>query len=186
MGRSRDDLLRVTDQMISQYSRLRDRYQRANRLTFAIVAFLSVLSLMFALTPSTLAEWLTLDASTAEVIITLSSATAFVLSLFGLLLRWTERAVVFAESAARCSDLKLALRGISDDVEALSVYGKTMETLEPIPDRAFVGLKAHHLRKVEASRFLDSHPGFPGWLARVVVTWRSGQSTEQKVEQAGD
>jgi hypothetical protein len=186
MAKSRIELVRLADQMVSQYSRLRDRYQRMNRLTFGMVALLSVLSLTFALTPSALAEWLSMDVFTAELIVGISSAAAFVLSLLGLVFRWTERATKFAESAARCADLKLALREMSDDLEAQNLYRVAMGTLVPIPDGAFVGLKAHHLRKVAASRFLDDHPGIPGWLARLMVTLRSWRSTEQQVDEAGD
>lgn len=125
-----------------------------------------------------------MEVSTAELMVVLSSAAAFVLSLFGLMFRWTERANKFAESAARCSDLKLALREVVGDAEAQNLYRSAMGTLGPIPDGAFVGLKAHHLRKVAASRFLDDHPGFPGWLARLVVTLRSWRSKERQDDAA--
>ncbi len=186
MAKSREELLRVVDQMISQHARLRDRYQTANRVTLSLVAVLSVLSLTFALSPSTLADWLSLNLSGAESIVVLSSATAFVFSLFGLVFRWTERATKSGQGAARCSDLKLALREASDDARAGSLYREAMQHIAPIPDSAFVGLKAHHLRKVAASRLLDEHPGLPGWLARLVVVWRSLRRSEWQHGSTGE
>jgi hypothetical protein len=45
-----------------------------------------------------------------------------------------------------------------------------------VPEKDFLRLKRRHRLKVAISKHLDSHPGTPIWLVRLVILWRDTRS----------
>jgi hypothetical protein len=187
---------RVTDQMLTAHSRLRDHYRRgALSLSLTIIALsIAASSLAFAAGDSAIAI-LHVHARLSRWVAVLS-LVIFFLSMADLVLDWRVRAREHDDAARRLGDLKQRLRipqvhaeGVVDGEGAESEYERTMSLLPPIPDTRFASLKARHAYKVALSRAIDAHPGAPTWWLRLTVRWagiRGRQVTRTDVTDDND
>jgi hypothetical protein len=166
---------RLADQSSSMYSILRDRY--AGRALVLELALLSAafLLLVLSLAPDNLLIRVRLDPNSARDWAALLSALVFLLGLVTARLDYRGRASLYGDAARRLYVLKAVLDGIlaastitaSDALRARAEYGRAMESITPIGEREFLGLKAAHLRKVRLSKLVDLYPSVPLWMLRL-------------------
>jgi hypothetical protein len=171
---------RLTDQMLSAYSVLRDRYQRrVTWLGLGLLASAVVLNALTFISTETLGSF-GIDSERAEFLIRCASVTVFFLSLVELRIDWAGKARLYSNAAEQLAVLKgeFSSLEITQDrcdttklIEASQRYQSTMTLLPRIPEKQFLPLKASHKRKIEVSRRLDTNPGRPMWLIRLDILW---------------
>lgn len=167
---------KVTDQMISIYSVLRDRYaRRALWLTLGIFGC-SVILCAATFLPDEALNSIGITSVMSKVILGAVSSTVLFLSIAELRVDWKERSRRYGDASDRLSILKAHLRSAlaRDDKanaerskELSEQYALTFENLPGIHDRQFAKLKAYHLRKVCISQMIDRAPGCPIWFHRL-------------------
>lgn len=168
---------RVLDQSLTAHRHLAERLaHRARALTLAIL-ILSVVATALAFAGETHeTDVLGISASLPTWAGVLSTVV-FALALVDLEVRWAAQAGRHEDAARRLSILKGQYRGAKvqgDTVDTGGLdldaeYWDVMTTIQPIPDRLFVTLKARHVRKVAQSKLLDRAPGAPVALVRLTV-----------------
>ena len=173
---------RVIDQMISMHSALRDRFtRRAVWMDVLQLLFSVVLGATVFMDPARLA----LDPTTADWVIGGSALVIFFLGLVNLRVDWKQEAGKYAESSQVLSRLKAEcreLRGESSDPDAerIRVFcaecRRVLPELPVVPEKDFIRLKAHHLRKVELSRLISAHPGASVWLLKLILWWHANRA----------
>ena len=166
---------RVTDQMVTAYSILRDRYAaRATSLTLGILGS-SVVLVACTFLPGYALSNVGLSPFFTKIIIGAFSSFVLFLSIAELRVDWRERSRLYAEAAESLAKHKSKCRAVlnkevstSQDqiAEMTKGYNSTMDGLPRIPDKQFVKLKACHLSKVRLSRMVDSSVGCPVWVLR--------------------
>jgi hypothetical protein len=173
-----DRRFRRIDMMITGHSVLRDRRRAWARLLTLSILGLSIVGLALAFVAD---REVTVSGLSArfQVWVGSISAAIFFLALIDLQVDWKGTARSHAEAADRLAELKAKFAGAQvDDTSAESEvdlqqeYERTMAAIVPLPDRKFTRLKAKHLRKVEVSRILDTHPGTPVLVLQLIVLWR--------------
>jgi hypothetical protein len=178
------------DLMLTAHSVLRDRYwRRARALTLAILA-LSIVGIALAFVAD---RPLTVLGVSARLQVWLGSLAAaiFFLALVDLQVDWRGGARSHSEATARLSDLKAKFAAarigdpeVASEVDLSQEYERTMAAVVPIPERAFVKLKAKHRRKVAVSKLLDERPGAPMVLLRWEIFRAGLRRTRSAVKRA--
>ena len=169
--------MRISDQMVTIYSVLRDRYAcRAQCLTLGIFGASVVLCTCTFLPDGALVA-AGISATASKIIVGVVSSFVLFASVAELCLSWRERSRSYGEAADRVATIKALCRGVSDAIapddracrmaRLVQEYDGVMATLPRVPDRQFVGLKAYHIRKVRLSQMLDESAGCPVWLLRL-------------------
>lgn len=164
---------RVTDQMLTGHSILRDRYRRRERaLNLAVLAAsLAILVISFLAS-----DWI----DGARNVVGVLAAIVFFAALVEARVDLRGRAARHKDAGVRLAALKARYKALPADLntvpsaeleELIEEYGRVSNSITPIPDRNFHGLKAAHLRKITLSRMIDKSPGTPVWLMRLHVLW---------------
>lgn len=173
-------LERKSDQACTIHALLRDRNRRkAGMLDYGLLAgttYLLGLSLVepaigiplnFGLDP--------------QLLIALFSLGVFFLSIVQFKNDWKTNAEAHHRSMKEYADIKSSCRVMTSGTRSAtsaelyrlkSRYGLITEVGTHIPDGSFVVGKAHHVRKVFVSRYLDDHPGARPWLIHVKLFLR--------------
>jgi hypothetical protein len=109
------------------------------------------------------------------------SLIVFFLSIVQFKSDWKEIAEAHAKSFEEYAKVKSDCRALrktgrqitGPDCERVRArYDLAQELGTPIPEAEFLGGKAHHLRKVFISRYLDTHPGASIWVVRAKLLLR--------------
>lgn len=186
---------RITDQMVTAHSILRDRY--ASRATFLTLGILGSSVVLVACTflPDDALSNIGLSPFVTKVILGAFSSFVLFLSIAELRVDWRERSRLYAEAAESLAKLKSKYRAVLSREESASPaqiaemtkeYNSTMDRLPRIPERQFVKLKAHHLRKVRLSQLVDNSVGCPVWVLRLRIFFQGcrGKARNNKEETA--
>jgi len=169
---------RVLDQMLSMHSTLTNRFSR-----MSLVLDISLLSCAVVFCATTFASEdlfaaLSLTPHRIKVVLGVISVLAFLASVISLRVDWKGRHASHKEASQKLTIILARykeLRSSSGEwpseksSELNQKYWAVMSNIPTIPDRSFAALKAKHLRKVEISRLLDSHPGCPLFLLRFLL-----------------
>lgn len=160
--------------MLSMHSTLRDRLRRKALILDLIGLVGAILIVVGTVADPTLAGALSISSATLDVVVAALGMAIFAASLIALRVDWVEAAHRHAEAARILSELKsqgrlIAAGGASREEcsHFLKIADARLSALTPIPDSAFVALKAVHLQKVRLSRLLDQRPGTILWVARL-------------------
>ena len=172
---------RISDQMLSMYSVLRDRHSRtALSLTLGIFGS-SVLLCACTFLPDDALGTLGITPMGTKILLGAFSSHVLFLSIVELRVDWKEQSRGYADTAEALARWKAHYRNtvaISNPLttdqmkELLASYGGTMEHRPRIPDSQFHALKARHLRKIEISKMIDSYPGCPIIFLKLRLLWR--------------
>ena len=109
------------------------------------------------------------------------SSLVLFLSIAELRIDWKEQSRGYADAAEALARWKAHYRStmaispspsIDQMKELLASHASTLEHQPRIPDSQFHVLKARHLRKVEISKMIDSHPGCPIIFIKLRLLWR--------------
>jgi len=182
-------VLRVSDMMVTAYSRLRGRYafwsMCIDILILLLSAWLSALAfasenIMNAINPTNISN---------QLFIGTIALTTFIISLVQLKVDWKGKAAAYANSAKVFSSFKLELRkvladsGDEIDTDTLKLMNEKYITAGdfsvPIPEDQFLALKKAHLMKIEISKALDDSPSSSILLLRIKQWWRDNYSCKQ-------
>lgn len=159
-------ILRKADQACSIHALLRDRYHwRANALDYGMMAATTYLLGLSLVEPALgVSLSLGLDRTKLSTILTL---VIFFLSVVQFKNDWKTKAQAhqrsfegYAEVKAECRTLTAGVRAVTapDHQRIRDLYDTVTKIGTEIPDGKFVTGKAHHLRKVAVSQYLDTHP----------------------------
>jgi len=174
--------LRVLNQTLSMHTGLRDRYARRALIVDSLLLVCSVVFCASAFASDPALSHFRATPDQVRFILRIFSVLAFMLSILSLRIDWKGRSASHRDAAAKMSRaLALFRKNQADDgtwVEGCSAdldgaYWEAMNNSVAIPENAFVRLKARHLRKVELSRMLDSNPGCPVVILRMILMYAS-------------
>lgn len=172
-------ILRKSDQACSIHAMLRDRYHWcANALDYGMMAATTYL-LSLSLVEPALGISLSFGFDRTKLMTVLTIATFF-LSILQFKNDWKTKAQAhqrsfegYVEVKAECRARTVGIRAItaSDHQQIRDLYDTVTKIGTEIPDGKFLTGKAHHLRKVAVSRYLDHHPC--AWVSFVKVKFLS-------------
>ena len=177
---------RVLDQTLSMHATLRDRYARRALTVDLLLLMCSVTFVATAFASDSALSHFGLSPDQIRFLLRIFSVLAFMLSILSLRIDWKGKSATHRDAAAKMSRAAASFRKLRradgtwpDEcaAELDAIYSEAMLNSVPVPDASFVNLKARHLRKVELSRMLDSNPGCPVALLRLVLLWRSVRRT---------
>jgi hypothetical protein len=167
---------RISDQMLTAHSILRDRYsRRALALDILLVFAGSLLCATTFLDPS-VGKYIGVGTDGLRFILGASSISVFILSLIVLRVDWKEKTTRHQEACRSLAHIKAGSRELlaapehirdSEGPEFLRTSAFCMSQFQPIPDAAFIKLKAKHREKIKVSRLLDQYPSAPLWVMRL-------------------
>lgn len=170
---------RVVDQMISMHSLLSQRKSKHAFLLSMALVFSSAIMCAFTFVDDPTLALLGFSVAKVRLVMGLASAASFGFSIIELKVDWSEKAKAHRDAARRLSTLKAAYRRANATMDTTDrtalwpklsqEYSSTLDSVEPIPEKDFVPLKAMHLYKRRLSKMVDAHPGCPHWLARLRV-----------------
>lgn len=186
MNRTVDDeierMFRVTDQMATAHSILRDRFRwRALTVDVCLLVGSACLTALALLEPSTIQGLIRTDVSVG-LLRALVGLFTFTASIVQLKVDWRGRSALHARAVEFLIALKHELGRAMLECEnhqrqrrfelARARFELIGALTPPLPDRQFIALKRAHRLKVEVSKIVDQHPGTWGWLARLRITLR--------------
>lgn len=169
---------RVLDQTLSMHAALRDRYGRRSLFVDLLLLAASVVFCASAFAGSDTLSRFGPTPEQVRYLLRVSSILAFMLSLVSLRADWKGKSARHSGAAEKMSRAVASFRKFqgSDETwqpecaaELDAVYWEAMNNSVPIPESAFVKLKARHLRKVEISKMLASNPGCPVFVVRLIL-----------------
>jgi len=177
---------RVLGQTVSMHAALRDRYARRALIVDFLLLASSVVFCASAFASDDALSHFGPTPTQVRYIIRSFSVLAFMVSILSLRVGWKEAAARHQDAAGKLTRALAAFAKcrLSDGswsegnaAELDSAYWEAMSNSVPIPESAFVKLKAHHLKKVELSRMLDSNPGCPVLLLKLILLCSSAKRT---------
>jgi len=182
-------MLRVSDMMITAYSRLRGRYAFFSTSVDILILFLSAWLSALAFASENIMNVINPTELSNQLFIGSIALTTFIISLVQLKVDWKGKAAAYANSAKVYSSFKLELRKVLAD-SGNEIDGDTIRLMNeqyitagnftvPIPEGQFVALKKAHLMKVEMSKALDNSPNSNLLLLWIKLWWRDNCSCKQ-------
>jgi len=174
--------MRVLDQTLSMHCFLRDRHKSTSLLVDVILLGCAVVFNATTFARDELFAHFGLSPQNVHYILGVSSVVALFASLIGLRTDWKGSAARHHDATQRLTKalaLFKQLRQSDGDwpqertADLKTAYWEAMNNVSEIPSAQFIRLKARHLRKVEISRMLDTRPGCPILLLRIILFFRS-------------
>lgn len=184
MGESIKELKRLNrtiDMMLTMHSVLRDRYKRKALIVDIILLIASSLLLFASIIDPNLLSRLGLPTQDLSIFLKVCSVVIFLSSLIILRVDWKEQAAKHGRACEALARLKSETRAVllcdTSAIENCSKHQQlcslTMNNLWPVPESQFHKLKALHLKKIELSKLISSHPGCPLWALRIGLFFRA-------------
>jgi hypothetical protein len=171
------------------HTMLRDRFTGLATVMDVLILVCSVIICAVTFARDDLFVRLGLSATVTRDLIGVASVVVFILSVVALRVDWKARSANHHEAVRKLNWLVAQYRGAKqgEDTwptarteELQRMYWEVMDNVVPIPSRAFAKLKARYLRGVEVSKMLDSRPGCPVWVLRIVLLYRSIRSERRR------
>jgi hypothetical protein len=189
-----DKKLRILDQSLSMHSDLRDRYKRRSLIVDLSLLACSVVFCASAFAGDSALSHFGTKPDLIRYFLRVSSVLAFMLSILSLRIDWKGKSAAHHDATGRLSRALASFRDHrqsdgtwpSESIPRLDdTYWAAMHNSVPIPEADFVRLKARHLRKVELSKMVSSHPGCPVIALRLALlcsSLRQLLSGKQQIE----
>jgi hypothetical protein len=161
---------------------LRDRYKRLGLILDLLLLAASVIFAVTTFARDELFVQLGFSPDKLRYLLGLASVAAFFASLVAMIVDWKGKAVRHQDAVQRLTSVVAQFRKCRQDDgtwppsgrdELHHAYWEAMANTVEVPARSFISLKAKHLRKVELSKLLDSRPGCPILILRVIIGVRS-------------
>jgi len=189
IGKELQRMLRVSDQMVTGYSRLSDWNSFLSICVDVIIMFLSAWLSALAFASEDIVTVINPSTFSNQMFIGIVSVTTFITSLIQLKVDWKGKAAAYESSKRLYSGFKLELRELLSD-KSVVLDAETLKQVTakyttaghfsiPIPDNKFVSIKKAHLLKVEMSKYLDNAPGSSLIILRVKIWWRDNFSCKK-------
>jgi len=182
-------MLRVSDMMVTAYSRLRGRYAFLSTSVDVLILFLSAWLSALAFASENIMDAINPTGASNQLFIGFIALTTFIISLIQLKVDWKGKASAYANSAQVFSSFKLELRRVLADSDD-EIDGDTLKLMNekyvtagdftiPVPEDQFIALKKAHLMKIEISKALDDAPSSSLLLLRVKLWWKDNCSCKK-------
>ena len=167
--------------MLTMHSVLRDRYRRKALVVDVLLFIASSLLLFTSIIDPNLLSHLCLPIQDLSVLLKVCSVVIFISSSVILRVDWKEQSAKHGRACEALARLKSETRAILlSDTYAKENFSKhqqlcslTMNNLWPVPENKFHKLKALHLKKIELSKFISSHPGCPLWILKLCLFFKA-------------
>lgn len=181
-------ILRVADQICSGYSKLAGEFELKARFLNLVILLLSTWLVAMAFVGPAIGAELAPFHLKPELWIGFLAVGTFALTLIEGRIAWKVRADVYRRAKSRYGDFVLDLRRALSGQEAIpeaevrrlvQKYQAMAEFVEPLPENQFLKLKQYHLRKVEISKYLDSHPSANIFLLKIRLWWRDNCGSKE-------
>lgn len=186
---------RLAKQTIAMHYSLRDRY--VFRARFAEISLLasSVVFLVTTFAAERVYVTLGLPIDLSRILLGIASAAAFAFSLALLVIDWRGAAARHQDATAQWWKVIAKFRDtqlddgnwpieISDELSA--AYSDAGRNSIAIPDKKFNVLKSEYQTKVAVSKMLETYPGAPIMLIRILVRFRSSNAVIKGSDQGSE
>jgi hypothetical protein len=165
---------RIIDQMLTQHSRLRDRYDGFARWLDVTGIVLSAVLTALSLMKDEYWQLLRTTPRGGPFVAAIAAAILLGLSIVQYRVQWKEKAEAHGAAATTLATWKAKGRMVpKNDAERtrewVEMVAAQLSTLPAIPDRLFLKLKGAHLRKEETSRRMSQFPGSTPWFVSLRV-----------------
>ena len=174
-----DRMFKVTDQMVTSHSVLRDRFHRYSLLVEIVVLVGSAAVTSLAFVDSAALKSIIPSQVPPAVILAVAGLITFVASIIQLKVDWAGKSALHSKAAEFVLDLKgelgrIHLVGSQGEREALFIpvrakYEMIGKLTPPIPDGQFLALKRLHCLKIEISKRINRRPGAWPWLTKLRI-----------------
>ena|SRR2546426_5292006 len=178
---------RVLEQTLSMHTALRDRHGRRALIVDLLLLASSVVFCASAFAGDDALSRLDHTPGEVRYLLRIFSVLAFMLSVLSLRVDWKGKSARNGDAAEKMSRAIASFRrhrGADGtwppecSAELDAVYWGAMQNSVPIPEAAFVELKCRHLKKIELSKMLDSNPGCPVFVLRLILLWSALRHTQ--------
>lgn len=168
---------------------LRDRYAKLALMLDIVLLACAVIFCATTFARDDLFAQIGLSPEKIHFVLGVASIAAFFASLVALRIDWKGRSAQHRDAVQRLTNVLALFREFRRDDgtwpedrrgELHRAYWETINNVTEVPASSFVGLKARYLRKIEVSKMLDSAPGCPVFLLRLVLVCRSIRKTCRK------
>lgn len=174
-------LSRTIDMMLTMHAVLRDKFKNRATLVDVVLMIASSLMLFISIANPSIISYFGLSIDDISVLAKICSVAIFLLSLVILRVDWKEKATKHERACEALARLKSETRAVllkeNSAIENGSKHQQlcslTMNNLWPIPENQFHKLKALHIRKIELSKLISSHPGCPLWVLKIYLFFQS-------------
>ena len=177
---------RISDQMVTMHSALRDRYAQLALITDCALFAASVVVVALVWVDPSLVEWLPGGITESRVVIGSFSIATFLLSLLSFRVDWKAKSELHRHASEAYSQIKLECRRLLGEIDyapeadiqrCLARYSDLGQICIAIPENQFLRLKKMHKLKILISKHLDENPETCLWLLRVGMCARSTLKT---------
>ncbi|HCY76731.1 MAG TPA: hypothetical protein DHV28_12495 [Ignavibacteriales bacterium] len=166
----------ILNMMITMHSELRDRY--IFRSKFADIILFSSAAILNALVfvDYNFLQKFGLDKEYTQLLIGMFSIVIFIISVITLIVSWKEKSESHDKAVNLLSkllnDCRYILESDDDDKKKripifFDQHKQVNETIVKIPSKKFNSLKSLHLKKIELSKLVSTHPDTPLLLLRI-------------------
>ena len=174
---------RVVNMMITMHSILRDRFKRYSLIVEVLLMTSAILLNALVFIDFKYLKPIFNDELSSKISIGILSIIVFIMSIVILIVGWKQKSENHSQAVKRFFTLLSECRqiqSIEDESEKKSIasvfhnkYNELSNSIVPIPDKKFNKLKALHLRKLELSKLISKNPGYPVFLLRLYILFRS-------------
>ncbi len=173
---------RVLNQTLSMHSMLGDRYARRALLLDVILLACSVIFCATTFARDSVLTLVGVSAYSARTLLGIASVTAFFASLVALRVDWKGKTARHRDAVQKLTHAMELFRRLRTDDGAWPLergdelnraYWDAINNVVEVPSSLFVSLKARHVRKVQLSKMLDSAPGSPVLVLRLILLGRA-------------
>lgn len=170
-------LSRTIDMMLTMHCVLRDQYKKKAMIVDIVLLIASTLSLFVSIIDPNLITSLGLPTQNFSIFLKACSVIIFISSLVILRVDWKEQAAKHGRACEALARLKSETRTVllnnTLTIENCNKHQQlcslTMSNLWPVPENKFHKLKSLHLKKIELSKLISSHPGCPLLILKVYL-----------------
>ena len=175
---------RVLDQTLSMHTILKRRYEILSLILDVVLLACAVIFCATTFARDDVFASIGLSPQKVYFVLGLASVAAFFGSLVGLRADWKGKSAQHRDAAQKLTRTLALFRELRQDdgtwprdswKDLHESYWEAMNNIVEVPSSKFAALKAKHLRKVRLSKMLDSAPGCPVILLRLVLLFRSAK-----------
>ena len=188
-GKELNRQFRVLDQTLSMHTILRDRYATRGLIIDIVLLACSVIFCATTFARDDVFTQFGLSPQNVRYVLGVASIAAFFASLTALRVDWKGKSARHRDATQKLTSVLALFRETRQEdgtwpqdrgAELHQAYWEVMNNVIEVPTSSFVGLKSRYLRNVEVSKMLDSMPGCPVFMLKLILFCRSISKTLKK------
>jgi hypothetical protein len=188
-GKELSRQFRVLDQTLSMHTILRDRYATRGLIIDIVLLACSVIFCATTFARDDVFTQFGFSPQNVRYVLGVASIAAFFASLTALRVDWKGKSARHRDATQKLTSVLALFRETRQEdgtwpqdrgAELHQAYWEAMNNVIEVPTSSFVGLKSRYLRNVEVSKMLDSMPGCPVFMLKLILFCRSISKTLKK------